>query len=233
MDPGGLQRIFFCVVKEAGGELYFVHFSDNQAAISENSTAYLKAGDGFLYQHRIIVRKGQRDSCVQLGRSFDPGDAEGRAGLDRFDKQRIMQMLRHGELLCLCRHPPEKYRFRDFYAVQADQRMGQVLVHAQGGGFHAAACYRQAGQLTQALYGSVLAVLAVQYRKYRIQPDQFHSAGPHDQESMISTVRRKHRGTAVGGGPGILRNPVNIALIAEPGAFPGNTHEVRLIFFLI
>ena len=108
-----------------------------------------------------------------------------------------------------------------------------MLVHAQDRSLHAAAYHRQTGQFAQSLYSAVFSVFSVKHRKDCVQTDELQAACARNQKTMVRAVRGKHGRETVGGSPGVCRNPVNIALIAQPGAFPGDADQMSLIFFLI
>ena len=68
MDLGGLQGVFFRVIKEAGGKLDLIHLSDDKVFVAQDGAAYLEAGNGLLHQDGIVMGEGQGDGVVKGNR---------------------------------------------------------------------------------------------------------------------------------------------------------------------
>ncbi len=108
----------------------------------------------------------------------DLGDADARAKVGRLDEQRIGQLrLDRADdvrLVGLPRVPPDDDPVGHAQAARPEQDLHDRLVHADGGGQHAAPHVGDVGELEQSLNGAVLAVRAVQHGEDHVQREARH-----------------------------------------------------------
>ena len=110
--------------------------------------------------------------------------------------------------------------------------MGRVLVHAQGGGEHAAPHDGDARQLQQALYGAVLPVLAMEHREGGVQVHGGRPGGGDQEQAVDAPVGGDHGGDqmALIGVPAVVQQGVKGAPVEEPPAVPGDAQGHRFVF---
>ena len=92
MDGGGLQGVFLGEVEKAAGQLDLVDLPHHQILGADDGAAHLKAGDGLLQDHLVVVLPGQLQGGQELLLPVDLGDAVGRARFHRLDKEGIARL---------------------------------------------------------------------------------------------------------------------------------------------
>ena len=107
--------------------------------------------------------------------------------------------------------------------------MRQKLVHAQRGGQHPAPDDGDAGELEHSLYGSILAVGAVQDGEHGVN-GQVLQAAFRAQKQGGRTGRKQHRSARRGNHPCIALNGLKGAVIAVPVSPPGDADGYDGIF---
>ena len=128
-----------------------------RADVAEDAALDLGAGDELLHEHLLVVPAGERDGGFELGLVVRLRDPDGGAEARRLDEDGIAE--RVPDLVA----EPQRLVPRDRDAAVAQDRLEQVLVHAERRGRDAGADVGDAGELEQALDGAVLAERAVQH----------------------------------------------------------------------
>ena len=122
-----LLRVGFLMdAEDAVPQFDLVHFPDDQVVTApQDGTADLGADDRLLDQDLAVVLPCVRKSGVQLARTLDLGDAEGRPGTRRFDEDRVLETI-----WCRCIGAGEDPELRGVDPCAPCDDVGQRLVHA-------------------------------------------------------------------------------------------------------